>query len=359
MPKKLTFQTVVYILLAVAFLYAIYSYRDQLNDIANILQHGIWYYVAASILVLLAVIYVQTALYSSIYAIFEVPSAKKRILPLYLVTRFVTVAAPSGGLSAFVPFLQYARRGEVGVGRIIIANLVRTILWYSSFGFFLLLGLGYLFLAHDLQWFELSASIVVFVANLTMVLALVLSWVAPRLLERILHTVARLLEQIFGWIHQKPPVTDKQMTIFVRDLNRAVSQMRVVGWRGLLVPVGYAFLNETLNLAMLYLLARAFMLDLSFGIIVTAYSISILFFIVSPTPGGLGFVEGAMILVMTTLDVPQDKAAVVTLAFRGISFWGPFILGFLALRWTRHPTGRVVERSEVLSENSDDVNLIR
>jgi hypothetical protein len=36
--------------------------------------------------------------------------------------------------------------------------------------------------------------------------------------------------------------------------------------------------------------------------------------------------------------VPQDRAAVVTLAYRGISFWLPFVLGFVALRWARsHP----------------------
>src|SRR5258705_110521 len=84
MPKKLTFQTIIYILLAVAFAYAIYSYRGQLSEIASVLQRGLWYYVIAALIVLLAIVYAQTALYSSIYKIFEVPSSKKRILPLYL-----------------------------------------------------------------------------------------------------------------------------------------------------------------------------------------------------------------------------------------------------------------------------------
>ena len=59
---------------------------------------------------------------------------------------------------------------------------------------------------------------------------------------------------------------------------------------------------------------------------------SVLFYIVSPTPGGLGFVEGALILVLTSLGVPQAGATVVTLAYRGITFWLPFLLGFVALR---------------------------
>lgn len=338
MRAKITFQKVIYLLLAVAFAYSIYSYRDQLIEIVEVLRRGIWYIILATFVILGVTIYNQTALYASLYQIFEVPSKKIQILPLYLVTRFVTVAAPSGGLSAFVPFLQYARRGEVGIGRIIIANLVRTIFWYTTFGVFLLLGLGYLFLVHDLQWVEISAGLVIFIANLAMILALVLSWVAPRFLEWVFHRVAYLLEFIFRLVKRPPPVTDHQMTGFVGDLNFAARLMRRVGWRALLQPLGHSFLHETLQLTMLFLLAAAFEVHLSFGVLVAVYSISILFFIVSPTPGGLGFVEGSMILLMTSLDVSQQEAAVVTLAYRGITFWMPFVLGFFALRWAaRHP----------------------
>jgi uncharacterized membrane protein YbhN (UPF0104 family) len=36
--------------------------------------------------------------------------------------------------------------------------------------------------------------------------------------------------------------------------------------------------------------------------------------------------------VLTSLGVPQAGATVVTLAYRGITFWLPFLLGFVALR---------------------------
>src|SRR5688500_5101680 len=106
MPKKLNFQSIIYFLLAVAFAYAIYSYRDQLVNIAEVLQQGLWYFILAAVTVLIASIFAQTSLYSSIYTIFGVPSEIRRVMPLYLVTCFVTVAAPSGGLSAMLPFLQ-------------------------------------------------------------------------------------------------------------------------------------------------------------------------------------------------------------------------------------------------------------
>jgi hypothetical protein len=49
-------------------------------------------------------------------------------------------------------------------------------------------------------------------------------------------------------------------------------------------------------------------------------------------------VEGTLILVLTALGVRAHNATVITLAYRGISFWLPFVLGFAALRWFRqHP----------------------
>jgi uncharacterized protein (TIRG00374 family) len=335
---KITFQGIIYILLIGAFAYWTYSYRDQLVQILSVIQQGVWYIILATMLVLGIAIYNQATLYTSIYEILDLPSTRREMLPLYLVRRFVQVAAPSGGFSGWVPFLQFARRRDIAVGAVFIANLIYTILWYTTFFLFLLLGLLYLFLAHDLQWFEISAGLVILAADVVMIAGLVLAWIQPQLLERILAWLATALGWTFVRLKRKPPLTRQQIETFGTDLTQAVALMRTTGWSRLLVPVVHALLNETLHIFMFYLVALAFGLHISVGILVPAYSISVLFFIVSPTPGGLGFVEGTLILVLTTLGVPADQATVVTLAYRGITFWMPFVLGFVALRWfNRYP----------------------
>jgi uncharacterized protein (TIRG00374 family) len=338
MNNKISIRLVIYLLLVVAFAYALYTYQDQLINIVQVVREGVWYMVLAAVLVLALAIYNQATLYASIYQVFELPPQKSHLLPLYLVTRFVMVAAPSGGLSGWVPFIHDARRRDLAVGTVLIANLVYMVLWYSAFAVFLFFGLLYLFGSHDLQWFEISAAIMLLVGDMVMIGGLVLAWIAPQQLETGLHKVAGLIERVAGRLNRPAPLTDMQVSAFVGDLNQAVTQMRQVGWPPLLRPVGHALLNEALNLTMFFLLARAFNLHLSFGVLVAAYSISILFYIISPTPGGLGFVEGTLILVLTTLGVPPHGATVVTLAYRGLTFWLPFVLGFFALRWfSAHP----------------------
>lgn len=330
---RFTFQTLIYIALVGAFAYWSYSYRDQLADILDVLQEGVWYIVVGTVFVLAAAMYNQAALYASIYRILELPAHRHEMLPLYLVRRFVMVAAPSGGFSGWVPFLQFARRREIGVGTVFVANLIYTILWYSTFLLFLLFGLIYLFIAHDLQWFEISAALVMLVGDLVMVAGLVLAWVAPRTLDKILHAVATASEWLFGRLKRQPPLTRAQLTTFFNDLENGVASMKRAGFRRLMKPVGHALLNEALHTLMFFLVALAFGERLHFGVLVTAYSISILFWVVSPTPGGLGFVEGTLILVLTSLQVPAHSATVITLAYRGITFWLPFVLGFASLRW--------------------------
>jgi hypothetical protein len=84
----------------------------------------------------------------------------------------------------------------------------------------------------------------------------------------------------------------------------------------------------------------AFGTEISIGTLVAGFSIGYLFLIVSPTPAGVGFVEGGLTLALTSLSVPLGAAAVITLAYRGITFWLPLLLGMLAFRILPH-TGEV------------------
>lgn len=337
---KLNLRTLVYLLLAGAFAYAIYRYQDQLVNVVEVLRDGIWYFVGGAFLVLALTIYNQARLYASIFRLFGLPAGEREMVPLYLVRRFVSVVAPSSGFSGWVPFFQFARKRDIGAGAVFAANLVYTILWYSSFFIFLFLGLLTLFIAHDLRWFEISAALFMLVTDVIMIVGLVLAWVAPRALTDSLRWVGRAFATVFSWLRREPPLQPHQFVKVAEDLTGAVEEMRQAGWPKMSVPVAHAVLNEALNILILFLVGLAFGVQLHFGVLVAAYSTSILFWVVSPTPGGLGFVEGTLIVVLTTLGVKAGNAAVITLAYRGITFWAPFLLGFLALRWLNRYPGK-------------------
>src|SRR5574341_1327067 len=223
---RFSFGYVVYLFLVCAFAYALYTYRDQLAEIWDVLQRGLWYWIGLTAIVLGLAMYNQALLYADIYDALSLPSSKRELLPLYLVRRFVQVAAPSGGFSGWVPFIQFARRRDISIGAVFVANLIYTILWYSTFAVFLLLGLLFLFIAHDLQWFEISAAIVLLAADLIMIGLFVAAWIAPQMTIKIFAWVGAALRRISGWLRRQPPFSAEQLLNFAGDLNEGIAQMR-------------------------------------------------------------------------------------------------------------------------------------
>ncbi len=102
---------------------------------------------------------------------------------------------------------------------------------------------------------------------------------------------------------------------------------------GLPPPLGLSLFGKAIQITILFLVFLAFQQPFSVGTLVAGFSIGYLLLIVSPTPAGIGFVEGAMTLGLNTLHVPLAAAAVITIAYRGITFWLPFGYGMLSSQW--------------------------
>jgi uncharacterized membrane protein YbhN (UPF0104 family) len=68
------------------------------------------------------------------------------------------------------------------------------------------------------------------------------------------------------------------------------------------------------------------------GTLIASFSIAYLFLIVSPTPAGLGFVEGVLPLALTSMYVDLGQATIVTLTYRTFTFWVPLLVGMFCFR---------------------------
>ena len=57
----------------------------------------------------------------------------------------------------------------------------------------------------------------------------------------------------------------------------------------------------------------------------------VLFWIVSPTPQGVGFVEAITPAIFKTMNINAETATLAVLAFRGLNLWLPALTGFTFL----------------------------
>lgn len=56
---------------------------------------------------------------------------------------------------------------------------------------------------------------------------------------------------------------------------------------------------------------------------------------ISPTPGGLGAIEIALVAGLASIGTPATSASAAVLVYRIVSYWLPILPGFVAFRWLR------------------------
>jgi uncharacterized protein (TIRG00374 family) len=119
----------------------------------------------------------------------------------------------------------------------------------------------------------------------------------------------------------------EQAHYFAYEASTAIRLLRRSSAPQLIRPFLFSFSNKLLMIAILILVFMAFGVPYTAGTIVAGFSLGYLFVVVSPTPAGLGIVEGVLTLSLRSLGVPLEPAAVITLAFRGVTFWEPLFIG--------------------------------
>ena len=326
---KIKVRHIILAALVVAFGYAIYRYRDQLQQIWALFLQAQWEYMFVALIGLAATVLVQGIWYANVYGLLNLPERIFDMARVYLVRRFVTVAAPSGGFSGWIPFLDYANQRNLALGKVFGANVVYTIIWFSVLSLVLLVGNIILIARDGLIWYIPAASAAVLAIDLLLIGALVLSTNNPDRLTAILKRLGRYGDKLLGEIEalNQPP---SEYLMDVRDglvkTPEAIEPSEEQ--RQLLTPVMMAVINDALHMGILYCVGLAFNLNIPVAGLVTLYGLSMVFFIISPTPGGIGFVEGVMITAASAFGLSGSEATAVTLTYRGVTFWLPFILGF-------------------------------
>lgn len=318
----------------------------QVEELGAVLRRARWAPLLLALALQGATLLNQPALYASLYRAVELDIRFRDLAPLVWAGHFVNVVTPSAGLGGTALLLADARRRGLETSRVALANTLYFLLNFVWFA--LLLGWGLLALQrlHDLNRIELVISAFLLTAILAALGALFFIALRPRVLAHCYLRVAAFLSRLTRrFLRREMPVPTAD---FVTEFAQA---LRVVGTapRRMMSPIVHAMLVDGLEIGVLGACFAAFpapdgapsMLPLS--LLVAAYAIGTLFLTVSVTPQGLGAVEGVMTALFVSLGVPLERAAVIVLAYRGLSFWVPLFIGVLASRQLfRAPPPRVV-----------------
>jgi len=284
-----------------------------------------------AILLLLLWILSEAAGYKSLYKLMDVNEQFKHMVLLSSSTSFINVVAPSGGFGGVAVFVDDAGKRGHPRGLAAAVGALYLFLEYSAFMLILAMGWVVFFRRNDLNAGEITASFIMIGIVLTLGVLIYIGSQSGEKLGRILSWLAHRIN-LFLWplLHCEyfHEIAAHEFGVEVSD---GLSILRTKH-RGLIIPFMFAINSKVLQTLILGMAFLAFHVPFSIGTIVAGFASAYLFLIVSPTPYGIGVVETLLPLALTSLSVPWEDSVIITLTYRGITFWIPLILGGISFR---------------------------
>ncbi|GAB4470739.1 MAG: hypothetical protein Kow0088_03890 [Anaerolineales bacterium] len=318
----------VLILLGIIFLITRFG---EVQQIWETLRRGDWRFILLALFVQTLWVVNLGATYQSIYHSLGTHDHLKRLTLLALASNFANIVAPSVGMSGMAVFISQARKSALPTGKVTLAGILFVLVDYASFLFVLALGLIVLFRRNDLDPPEIIASVLLFLLAACIASMIYIGARSPTTLGKILARLAHLINRLlFPFLH-RDYLSEQRAYEFTQEIAEGLEVLRS-DQRNLLRPMFPGLINKFLLVLNLALIFAAFRVPISIGTVIAGFSVGYLFMIVSPTPAGIGFVEGAITLVLSSFYIPLSVAAVLAIAYRGFTFWYPLLLGFLAFR---------------------------
>jgi hypothetical protein len=218
-------------------------------------------------------------------------------------------------------FLDDAARQNHSTGRVTVVGVLYILFDYLAFFCVLTLGFVVLIRRNNLNPGEITAAIILLAIAAAVAFLLFLGYKSTERLGKALAWLAQPVNSILKPFLHRDYIQAERPFAFAKEVGEGITMLR--GKRQeLLWPFLFALNNFALLICVLAFTFLALGTPFTVGTLVGGFAIGYLFLIVSPTPSGLGVVEGAMTIALNTLRVEMAAALLITLTYRFITFFG-------------------------------------
>jgi uncharacterized protein (TIRG00374 family) len=147
-------------------------------------------------------------------------------------------------------------------------------------------------------------------------------------LEKVILYLAKKLEKLVFFFAKKKLNTSAQVVKLYKEFKE-VNKAILNDPKDWLLAIFYASLQHVFLIFALYFIFISLGYTPLIRVLMAGYSVGAAFVVVSPTPNGIGFVEGGLYLVFTSLGIPAPIATSAVIIYRGLTFWIPLFFGFI------------------------------
>lgn len=327
LPMRRIIQLIVIVL---AIMYVVVSFT-QIQTIIETLRLGNFPFLVVAFIFEFICLFNATAVYGSLYQLVGMKETRWNLLLQTTASTFISMIAPSGGMSGLAVLIDSAKQRKLSSGRVLVVGILYLLYEYASLlcvvtiGFVVFLRRGHLGVG------EISAALFMLAIALGVGVVLYLGYISQRRLGLLLTGLSRWANRRVRRIFHRDLINVGNAYFLSTEIADGISTIRAKP-KKLVWPFLFALNNKAILICILAFTFMALNVPYSVGTIVGGFSISQLFYYISPTPGGVGVVEGVFPLVLTTLRVPFGKAVLITFTYRAITLWLPLLIGFISFR---------------------------
>lgn len=312
----------------------------ELNKVLEVLQRGNLVFLGIAVLVEGVWIYNLGTFFQSVYKALGIQEKRLYMIRLVSAAYFLSVAAPSAGLSAMAVYIADAQRRGQSTAKVTMASIIY--IWFEYVGALLMILFGFSVMAsrNILHWPEITAGLVLVAGALGLGSLLYMGMQSAASLGRALAWIARGINRLMRPFIHRAYISETRAFSFSSEAAEGLTTLRE-NPRWIFRPLLFTISNKALLVIILGCCFLAFRVPVDAGTLISGQSLAHLFLIVSPTPAGIGFVEGILSVSLKSFGLPLGDATVVTISYRGFSFWLPFFFGMLMFRMLGSTSSRV------------------
>jgi hypothetical protein len=321
----------IYAIILLLAIYFAFGQAAEIQAIGETLQKGDWRFIILG-LALQAVWFLNVAYsYQLIFQAVGIQEGITKVMLLSNAALFINIVAPSVGVGGMAVFISEARRRGYSTGRVTVAGVLYLLYDYAAVLSLLAAGFIVLLRRNNLTPAEISAAAVLVLIAAALAILLAVGMRSERALASLLAWLAGAVNRLARPFIQRAYLSEERARTFAHDAAEGLRALRRQP-KVLLPPFLTALSSKILLLSILTCCYLIFKVPFSAGTIIAGFSIGYLFLIISPTPAGIGVVEGVMTLVLRSLFTPLEAAVLITLVYRGFTFWLPFVMGLASFR---------------------------
>ncbi|HOQ97249.1 MAG TPA: lysylphosphatidylglycerol synthase transmembrane domain-containing protein [Anaerolineae bacterium] len=323
-----------YLLIVAAFIVLVVLRFADIKLLAQTLVRGRWPFILAAVGLQLLYYLLLGLLYRFAFAVVEVESTLRELLPVVFASVFVSTLTPSGGIGGAALFVDDAARhgqspAKAAEGVLLVSAaqnlaLVPVLAW----------GLAYLAVRGALQTYMVVGSTLFLLIVLTLTGALILGRWRRGWLCGLLALMQRIINQVARRIRRPDILPESWAEANANEYCEAATAI-VTRPRPVAYTMAMALAHTAANLATLAVIFAAYSQPVPAAAVVAGYALSVVFAVLSVLPFDAGLMQGVMAVVYTGLGVPTATAIAIVLVFGGLNAYLPLLVGFFLLREVR------------------------